>query len=147
MRLACFSRLVTGLSAAILLMTGCDTQPTNLGAPVAVVKEKGPTHGLIGLEFSQKSPKILRVLSGSPAEEAGIIAGDEIVSVGGQTVQSFDEYTALIKKTSPGDMLKIVVRRGEAEHTMNVRMLDFAEFFKLTQAAGQRNSTPVPGGR
>ena len=52
------------------------------------------------------------VESGSPAAESGMMAGDLIVSVGGKTVDSWEDVRAEIL-THPGEQLVIVVERGQ----------------------------------
>ncbi|MEV7631148.1 site-2 protease family protein [Microbacterium sp. NPDC089318] len=47
----------------------------------------------------------------APAAEAGVEAGDVLVSVGGEKVQTFAEASAIIQR-SPGEPLDLVVDRG-----------------------------------
>jgi membrane-associated protease RseP (regulator of RpoE activity) len=53
----------------------------------------------------------------TPAAEAGFAAGDEIVSFDGQTVQSWEQLTTLIR-TNGGNSVDVVVLRGGAEQTL-----------------------------
>lgn len=55
----------------------------------------------------------------SPAAAAGILPGDEIVSVGGTPVDTFADASAIIQ-ASPGTTLPIVVERDGAEQTLQV---------------------------
>jgi S1-C subfamily serine protease len=47
------------------------------------------------------------VAAGSPAGRAGLLPGDVIVSVNGQTVQTPTELTSLLQKSAPGDDVAI----------------------------------------
>ncbi len=55
----------------------------------------------------------------SPAAAAGILPGDEIVSVGGTPVDTFADASAIIQ-ASPGTTLPVVVERDGAEQTLQV---------------------------
>ncbi|MGB9716129.1 MAG: RIP metalloprotease RseP [Thermodesulfovibrionales bacterium] len=55
-------------------------------------------------------PEIGEVLSSSPAESAGLIKGDTILSIDGQKINQWDEMTKIIHN-SPGRNLKFEVKR------------------------------------
>ncbi|MFT4213879.1 MAG: site-2 protease family protein [Microbacterium sp.] len=55
----------------------------------------------------------------SPAAEAGILPGDEIVSVGGTAVDTFAEASAIIQ-AAPNETLELVVLRDGVEQTLQV---------------------------
>ncbi len=55
----------------------------------------------------------------SPAAEAGLEAGDEIVSVDGTAVASFAEASAIIRD-HPGDAIDVVVERSGQEKTLEM---------------------------
>ncbi len=57
-------------------------------------------------------PKVMQVLSGSPAEEAGMQVGDQILEIDGRAIPSAQ---ALVDYVSPraGQRLQFLVRRGE----------------------------------
>jgi hypothetical protein len=57
--------------------------------------------------------RINAVMPESPAERAGLAAGDVIVSFAGTPVASLEEFAALLFAQSEGDEVEIVVRRGE----------------------------------
>jgi PDZ domain len=48
-----------------------------------------------------------RVLSGSPADKAGLVTGDVITGLGGRTVASPTALIKLLIRTSPGDTLRL----------------------------------------
>ncbi|MET0735549.1 MAG: M50 family metallopeptidase [Microbacterium sp.] len=58
----------------------------------------------------------------APAAEAGIQAGDVIVSVDGTSVSTFADASAIIRE-SPGEQLDVVVERGGEEQTLTVTPL------------------------
>jgi len=65
---------------------------------------------------SNTGAAIVEVRPGTPAEEAGLEAGDRVVSAGGEPIDSPEELTGLIGSRKPGDRLELeVVRDGETE--------------------------------
>ena len=63
------------------------------------------------------------VLSGSPAAQAGLAAGDTIVSVDGQTVDSATTLGTLIGAHKPGDRVQITwTDQSGAQHSSTVRL-------------------------
>ena len=59
------------------------------------------------------------VRPGSPADKAGIKAGDIIVKFGGKEVRNVQEYTVILSEFKPGDEVEIVIKRGN--ETITVR--------------------------
>ena len=58
--------------------------------------------------------RLTGVRADSPADKAGLKAGDIIVEFDGKTVKDLYEYTAALQARKPGDMVKIVVLRESA---------------------------------
>jgi C-terminal processing protease CtpA/Prc len=48
-------------------------------------------------EEDERKPEILKVLPGSPAEKAGLKAGDKLIRIGGKTIQTSDGFPILNK--------------------------------------------------
>src|SRR5579862_1822952 len=104
----------------------------------------GPEHrvarGSIGIEFSgQPNPAIARiygsgvtvsnVVSGSPADEAGLKIGDTITSVDGREVKTGDDLVADIASRKPGSKTKLTfVRNGKKQDT-TVTIADRSKLF------------------
>jgi membrane-associated protease RseP (regulator of RpoE activity) len=63
------------------------------------------------------------VSSPSPAEEAGLQAGDRIVSVDGRSFASFDEMAAYLRE-QPGEDVSIVLQRDGAQQTVVAELAD-----------------------
>lgn len=64
-------------------------------------------------------PVIGEIESGSPALAAGLMSGDEIVSVDGMKIKTWDEMDDLIEK-SGGASIKLVLKRGDSEMPLDV---------------------------
>jgi serine protease Do len=139
---------VIGINTAILTETSSYAgvgfaMPSNTVAQV-YNQLIGPGHrvsrGSIGIEFSaQPNPAIARiygsgvtvsnVVSGSPADEAGLKIGDTITSVDGKEVKSGDDLVADIASRKPGTKAKLAfVRNGKKQDT-TVTIADRSKLF------------------
>ncbi|MBW3600729.1 MAG: PDZ domain-containing protein [Planctomycetes bacterium] len=63
------------------------------------------------------------VKQGSPADVAGIRAGDAIVSIAGEKADSLDELAQLIARQTEGDTVEFGVARADQLGTLQVKML------------------------
>jgi S1-C subfamily serine protease len=65
---------------------------------------------------------IERVVSGGPADDAGLRSGDRIVDIGGRAIgESADVATAVVA-LKPGDKVDVRVRRGGSARTISVTL-------------------------
>ena len=72
---------------------------------------------------SSSGATVTGVLSGSPAAQAGLTAGDTIVSVDGQTVDSPTTLSALLGQHHPGDHVQIGwTDASGGQHTSTVQL-------------------------
>lgn len=70
---------------------------------------------------------ITRVLSGLPADEAGIRKGDVVSAVDGRPISSFDELARIIFFKIPGTSVALAIKRGEVLTTIRVQVTSAAE--------------------
>jgi len=104
----------------------------------------GPEHrvarGSIGIEFAaQPNPAIAHiygsgvtvsnVVSGSPADEAGLKIGDTITSVDGKEVRSGDDLVADIASRKPGTKAKLTFGRNGKKQDATVTIADRSKLF------------------
>ena len=79
----------------------------------------------IGTPTNRSGAQVAGVRNGSPADKAGLKAGDVITSFGGETITSPDDLTAAVAAKQPGDKVSITyVRDGTtktAEATLGTR--------------------------
>lgn len=66
-----------------------------------------PSTALDGGDSAQGVP-VAQVMSGSPAEQAGLAQGDTIMSFDGQRIDSADTLTSLVGQRHPGDQVRMV---------------------------------------
>lgn len=85
------------------------------------------THPWLGFSGSTLEPEVAEqfdlpvdsgaivrsVVPGTPAEEAGLMAGDIIVAINGVTVESMDDVLLEIRKLSVGDAVTVEFYRGD----------------------------------
>lgn len=89
---------------------------------------KGTQHGigvLINLNDEQKKIIISRVYDNTPAMEAGLVSGDEIVKVNDKLVsesENLKDITALIKSS---DEVKLVIQRDGIDKEYTLKTADF----------------------
>ena len=69
-----------------------------------------------------KDCKLSRVTEGSPAEKAGLLAGDVITKFDGKDVKNYDDMLSGLGKKKPGDEVEIVVKRGSENKTLKVTL-------------------------
>jgi putative serine protease PepD len=81
-------------------------------------------HAFLGIELrdGDGGAEIVRVRAGTPADEAGLRAGDVITAVGGERVTNGDDLRAAINARSPGDRVEIEFRRNGDDRTVTVEL-------------------------
>lgn len=62
------------------------------------------------------------VREGTPAAEAGIQAGDIIIRIGEHAIADLNDMQNALTSYKPGDVVTVVVRRGEAEQSFTVTL-------------------------
>ncbi|MCX8010834.1 MAG: M20/M25/M40 family metallo-hydrolase [Ignavibacteria bacterium] len=73
-------------------------------------------------DFSEQADgfKISGVGDGSPAEKAGLKAGDIIQSFGGKQIKNIYDFTYALQEHKPGDEVEVTIKRGEDILTLKV---------------------------
>lgn len=66
--------------------------------------------------------KLSGVSDGSPAEKAGLKAGDIIIKFGGKDVKNIYDYMYAIQDHKPGEEVDVLVKRGEEEISLKVTL-------------------------
>jgi putative serine protease PepD len=81
-------------------------------------------HALLGVRISSalNGVSVATVNKGTGASDAGVQAGDVIVSVDGTAVGSAQRLRSIIASHQPGDKVKVVIRRGDASKTLDVTL-------------------------
>ena len=63
------------------------------------------------------------VREGSPAEKAGLKAGDIIIKFGDKIIKNVYDYTYALQDYKPGDMAQVIVKRGDQTLKLNVTLI------------------------
>jgi S1-C subfamily serine protease len=75
--------------------------------------------------------KVMQVNEESPAQQAGIVAGDIILSVDGEPVASLDTFYDKVWKRGPaGSTVRLTVLHGTSLKEVSVRSIDRREFMR-----------------
>ena len=87
---------------------------------LAATASRGPRHVSFGSipDFSRETGGILLsgVMPGSPAESAGLAAGDLVVEMDGQTIDTIQDFQGVLAEHEPGDVVSVrYVRAGETK--------------------------------
>jgi S1-C subfamily serine protease len=95
------------------------------GQPAAGQPPAGQEPGYLGLiaddrQSSGKGIRIMEIVSGGPAEQAGLKTGDLVTSVNSQPVRSMDDFARTMGAAPPGAKLSFEVQREEATLAMEV---------------------------
>jgi len=155
---------VIGVNTAIFSPSGgsvgiaFDIPAETVKVVVAQLKDHGAvTRGWIGVQIQPVTAEIAESLglknahgalvaepqSGSPAQKAGIKAGDVIVSVNGEAVVDARNLARRISAMAPGTSVKLGIIRGGKEDTLT---LTLGELPKERQARAGSEERAAPGG-
>ncbi|HVS35331.1 MAG TPA: PDZ domain-containing protein [Gemmataceae bacterium] len=72
--------------------------------------------GFLGVELTnidEAEPVVKSVLADGPAAQSGLLAGDRITRIQGRSVTSVDDVHKFALKLTPGDDVKLTVKRGK----------------------------------
>jgi putative serine protease PepD len=100
--------------------------PSNTVREIAqeLIQDGEADHAYLGVTMSQTDDgvRVEEAREGGPAENAGVEAGDVVVSAGGETVDSPDDLSRIVGEHQPGDELELVLRRNGEEQTVTVEL-------------------------
>jgi serine protease Do len=105
----------------------------NLHVPVDVYREswdplvKSEVIGAVpylGVGETNDAPncKISFVTAASPADKAGIKAGDIVIKFGGKQVANYNELVTSLKTKKPRESVPVLVQRGDEYHEVQVKL-------------------------
>jgi serine protease Do len=157
---------VIGINTAIFTQT-FGYQGVGFAMPSNTVREvyeqlTGPQHrvarGSIGVQFSaQAMPAVARmygvkngvtiseVISGKPAEKAGLQTGDTITAVNGRPVKTGEELVSIISSVHPGNKVDITYVRNGQQKQASVAVEDRTKLFPdRAEEAEESPDTPTP---
>ncbi len=71
--------------------------------------------------------KELGVIAGSPADKAGLVEGDIIMQVNGQTIDAEHALSNEVAKYSPGDTLTLKIQHKGASKDVKIKLEEYKE--------------------
>ncbi|MCP4764940.1 MAG: PDZ domain-containing protein [Gammaproteobacteria bacterium] len=105
----------------------CDALPADIARAVFVVDTESeavdaprPLLGVM-IEDSEQGVRVMEVVAGSVAADAGIETGDLIQTAAGFEVRGTSELIAVIQRQAPGTWLPLRVLRGDQIHELAAR--------------------------
>jgi putative serine protease PepD len=150
---------VVGINSAIETAGGQDAGSIGLGFAIPIdqarrvaqeIMDTGTaTKPVLGVQgsinaSSNDGAQIAAVQPGSPAEAAGLRAGDVVTRVGDAHVADFADLMARIGAHAPGEQVTLTVTDGGAERTVNVTLGSQPDQ-AATTSPGSRNRIPFGG--
>ncbi len=137
-----------GINTAIISNTGGSqgiglATPINLAIDVMqqLIKDGRVVRGWLGIEAQMLSPNTIReldlksggvlvaaVLNNGPADKAGIIPGDIIITVGGQSVNGPLQAIQMISRLAPGSAINLHIMRGWEQITLQAEVAERPSF-------------------
>jgi putative serine protease PepD len=127
------SNTVIGINDQIL-NAGDTNDNAGVGFAVPIDASKSVAHTLIAggkvehayvgvlIESVPGGAKITKVVSGSPAQSAGLKVGDVITAFNGKTITSAGDITAAVSAAHSGDKATITVKRGGTTKQVSVTL-------------------------
>lgn len=89
----------------------------------ALIQDGKVEHAYLGVSLPDSGQaRIVNVVPGSPAADAGLRANDVVTEVDGNSIDSGDALREAIDARKPGDEIQLTVRRGGNERTVKVEL-------------------------
>lgn len=121
---------ITGMIASGINMGNCSTDYANLG--YLPLEEAGVS----GINFLKvDDPAVInKVVAGSPAAKAGIVAGDTVISVNGEKPANSGEAIKLLFGRA-GSTITVVLKGNPAPRTVDLTLVPYPSLYGIQQPA------------
>jgi S1-C subfamily serine protease len=163
---------VIGMNTAVAGTSTDGTSSQNIGfaIPAASVEaliselekggQSGNGGGYLGVDITTLTPAlrqqygftptsgavILSVVSGSPADKAGLVQGDVIVSINGTPITSSDTLQKVVQDGKAGQSISITYYVGNSKRTTSATLGSQAEAQQQQGNTGSGSTNPFGGG-
>ncbi len=104
------------------LLTDGQIRRTRLGVNYLNLSQalaSGNDSGILLTALDKDNPAII---PGTPAERAGLKAGDIITAIDQTTLNEFSSFPSLLQEYRPGDTIALTVKRGQEVKTISVQL-------------------------
>lgn len=80
--------------------------------------------GFLGLSLLNKDNKLVfeYISPNSPASSAGLMVGDEVVTLNGIAMDSPEQFLAEVRRNDPGDKIKLIYKRNQQQHQIDIAL-------------------------
>lgn len=85
-----------------------------------LVQKARPWLGVYLVEPTPGQVEVQEVVAGSPAEKAGLKAGDRILALGGAPLAGMDAFIQAVRAEAPGSKLALMIQRGSASMPLEI---------------------------
>lgn len=92
-------------------------QYTNIDSATAIENDLSVDYGAY----------VSKIISGSPADSAGIKKGDIVLAIDGIKIGANRSLSTLLGEHSVGDTISVTLLRGESEKTLNLTLSEYSE--------------------
>jgi predicted metalloprotease with PDZ domain len=115
---------------AITDAESADRRPQDEPTQSRSTEERGtPVLGVvIGQPIGAEAASVVRVWHDSPADKAGLKPGDRVVEFEGRQIDSPEDLRQAVLRHKPGDEVSLMIRRGDQEKELSVRLGGGDEF-------------------
>ena len=98
---------------------------------------------MLGVRMNESDGNIVvdKVYSNSPAQKAGIMDGDQILSVDGIEADKMSDVVEKVASSKVGNEIEIQVKRGEEEKTFSVKLVSWED---LASGLGKEHESTPP---
>jgi serine protease Do len=110
-----------------LATPGLDALPIAIGVVSVAprkIERRMPALGIV-LDDSEHGPRVQRILDDSGAAQAGMKEGDVVVQLNGTSVTTREALIEAIRKYSPGDKVRLTIRRGADQISLDATLGEF----------------------
>ncbi len=101
------------------LMRGQAIQRGYLGATIQTLTTE--QRDALGLDRDFKGVYVVELTPGAPADQAGLLPGDVVLSLNGRAVETNTELTRMVGAARPGENMRLEIYRDGRRQTVNVR--------------------------
>lgn len=144
---------VVGVNSNILSTTGASV---GLGFAISGnlarnVAEDLRLHGrvlrpMVGIQFDEETDlRVAMVMPHSPAADAGLKAGDLVLSVNGKLLSERNQFRTTVASTRVGQKLEITVERAKKQVTVTVTPIAWEEFDRRALKSLEGDAEAVAG--
>lgn len=157
---------VVGVNTAIYSNTGQSAGigfaiPINIAMDIAhQLRATGTvTRGWLGVLIQRLDPDLARsygvdrprgaliskVVPGGPAEAAGLVSGDLILTYGDRNIDHHSELPVMVANTAPGEQVELQILRDGDEHTLTVTIKEMEKAVTAGRSRAPEEQAEEPG--